>query len=373
MQYTVPQQHSVPEAEADLRLVNLGKVFTSADDPNQQVLAVDAVDLSLRKGQLVTLLGPSGCGKTTLLRMIAGFEEPTTGDIYFGANRVNELAPNNRDAAMVFQSYAIFPHLNVYDNIAFGLRLQRLPHGELKHRVDRVVEQVGLTGMTQRAPSALSGGQQQRVALARCIVMEPRLLLFDEPLSNLDAKLRDQMRVEIRELQQRLGITSVYVTHDQVEAMSLSDLVVIMNAGRVEQIGTPVEVYAKPASRFVADFIGKANFLEGRAVDATTIEVAGVHIDVPNGVPQAAGREVTAVVRPEALTVDQGEAPAGAVRGRVARAAFLGAIGEVVVEVEGQAGTWLIDIPNAAEVGLPAVGDTVGVTPSARSVHVLPG
>ena len=373
MPYTVPAHHAVPEAEADLRLVGLGKTFVSQDDPSHDVVAVDAVDLSLRKGQLVTLLGPSGCGKTTLLRMIAGFEEPTAGDIYFGDKRVNELAPNNRDAAMVFQSYAIFPHLDVYDNIAFGLRLKRLPRGDLQRRVDRVVEQVGLTGMTRRAPSALSGGQQQRVALARCIVMEPRLLLFDEPLSNLDAKLRDQMRVEIRELQQRLGITSVYVTHDQIEAMSLSDLVVIMNEGRVEQVGTPVEVYAKPASRFVADFIGKANFIEGRAVDGTSITVAGVRIDVPNGVPHAPGTDVTAVVRPEALRLHQADGGSrGELRGTVVRASFLGAIAEVVVEVEDQ-GTWLVDVPNAAEVGLPAVGDTVGVTPSPRSVHVLPG
>ena len=373
MPYVVPPHHAVPDAEADLRMVNLGKVFASPDDPSQAVVAVEAVDLSLRKGQLVTLLGPSGCGKTTLLRMVAGFEEPTTGDIYYGERRVNQLAPNARDAAMVFQSYAIFPHLNVEDNIAFGLRLKRLPRDEVRRRVARVVEQVGLTGMTKRAPSALSGGQQQRVALARCIVMEPRLLLFDEPLSNLDAKLRDQMRVEIRELQQRLGITSVYVTHDQVEAMSLSDLVVIMNEGRVEQIGTPVEVYGKPASRFVADFIGKANFLEGRALDAAAIEVAGVRVDVPNGVPHPPGQAVTAVVRPEALTLHaDGRAPSGALRGRVERAAFLGAIGEVVVEVEGQ-GRWLIDVPNAAEVGLPGVGETVQVTPSARSVHVLPG
>ncbi len=371
MAYAVPDHHAIPEADADFRLANLGKTFNSPDDPSQAVVAVEAVDLSLRKGQLVTLLGPSGCGKTTLLRMIAGFEEPTTGDIYFGDRRVNELAPNVRDAAMVFQSYAIFPHLNVYDNIAFGLRLQRLPRGEMQRRVDKVVKQVGLTGMTQRAPSALSGGQQQRVALARCLIMEPRLLLFDEPLSNLDAKLRDQMRVEIRELQQRLGITSVYVTHDQVEAMSLSDLVVIMNQGRVEQIGTPVEVYAKPVSRFVADFIGKANFLEGRAVDGSTIEVASVSIDVPNGVPQAAGAAVTAVVRPEALTLHQGETSKGVLRGRVTRAAFLGSLGEVVVAVQGQ-GSWLVDVPNAAEVGLPEVGDEVGVTPSARSVHVLP-
>jgi iron(III) transport system ATP-binding protein len=368
----VDASSTVPTSEADLRLVALRKVFTSPDDPEQSVVAVDDVDLSLRKGQLVTLLGPSGCGKTTLLRMIAGFEEPTAGDIYFGERRVNELAPNKRDAAMVFQSYAIFPHLNVFDNIAFGLRLQRLPRGALRERVDRVVELVGLGGMTQRAPSQLSGGQQQRVALARCIVMEPRLLLFDEPLSNLDAKLREDMRLEIRDLQQRLGITSVYVTHDQVEAMALSDVVVVMNEGRVEQVGTPVEVYARPANRFVADFIGKANFLEGRALDAVTIEVGGVQIDVPNGVPHPAGTAVTALVRPEALTLHQGDGGAGTLRGRVMRASFLGSLAEVVVEVPDQ-GAWLVDVPNAAEVGLPAVGDEVGVTPSPRSVHVLPG
>jgi iron(III) transport system ATP-binding protein len=362
----------VPVHEADLRIERLGKTFVSPDDASASVVAVDDVTLSFRKGQLVTLLGPSGCGKTTLLRMIAGFEEPTAGDIYFGTTRVNELAPNRRDAAMVFQSYAIFPHLDVFDNIAFGLRLKRLPRATIRERVDRVVELVGLEGLTRRPPSQLSGGQQQRVALARCIVMEPRLLLFDEPLSNLDAKLRDQMRVEIRELQQRLGITSVYVTHDQIEAMALSDVVVVMNEGRVEQVGGPVEVYARPASRFVADFIGKANFLEGRAVDDQTIEVAGVRVDVPNGVPHPPGRAVTAVVRPEALTLHQGGGGQGTLRGRVVRSAFLGSLGEVVVEVPGQ-GSWLIDVPNAAEVGLPRVGDEVGVTPSSRSVHVLPG
>jgi iron(III) transport system ATP-binding protein len=362
----------VSDQDADLRLVGLGKTFVAPDDPSASVVAVADVDLSFRKGQLVTLLGPSGCGKTTLLRMIAGFEEPTAGDIFFGSTRVNELAPNRRDAAMVFQSYAIFPHLNVFDNIAFGLRLKRLGRAAMRERVDKVVALVGLEGMTQRPPSQLSGGQQQRVALARCIVMEPRLLLFDEPLSNLDAKLRDQMRVEIRDLQQRLGITSVYVTHDQVEAMALSDVVVVMNAGRVEQVGNPVEVYARPASRFVADFIGKTNFLEGRALDATSIEVAGVRVDVPNGVPHAPGSAVTAVVRPEALTLHQGGGGHGTLRGRVARAAFLGSLGEVVVEVPGQ-GSWVIDVPNAAEVGLPTIGDEVGVTPSARSVHVLPG
>jgi len=360
-----------PAAVPDLRLVKLRKEFVSQDDPHSKVVAVDDVDLELRKGQLVTLLGPSGCGKTTLLRMIAGFEEPTAGDVYFGERRMNQVAPNARDATMVFQSYAIFPHLNVYDNIAFGLRLKGMPRSDIKARVDKVVEQVGLVGMTQRPPSQLSGGQQQRVALARCLVMEPRMLLFDEPLSNLDAKLREQMRIEIRELQQRLGITSVYVTHDQVEAMSISDVVVVMDRGRVAQVGSPVEVYARPVDRFVADFIGKANFVEATAVDAHVIEVDGARLEVPNGVPHPAGASVTAVVRPEALAIERGSEIRAPLRGVVERASFLGQLAEIAVHAPGGA-SWLVDVPNAAEVGMPEVGETVGLAPSPRSLHVLP-
>ena len=359
-----------PHAVPDLRLVGLRKEFTSQDDPHTRVVAVDDVDLELPKGKLVTLLGPSGCGKTTLLRMIAGFEEPTAGDIFFGERRMNQVAPNARDATMVFQSYAIFPHLNVYDNIAFGLRLKRMTRSDIQARVGKVVEQVGLEGMTQRPPSQLSGGQQQRVALARCLVMEPHMLLFDEPLSNLDAKLREQMRIEIRELQQRLGITSVYVTHDQVEAMSISDVVVVMDAGRVAQVGTPVEVYARPADRFVADFIGKANFIEATALDAHAIEVEGARLEVPNGVPHPAGTRVTAVIRPEALTIERGETISAPLRGVVERASFLGQLAEIAVRAPGGA-RWLVDVPNAADVGMPAVGDTVGLAPSPRSLHVL--
>jgi iron(III) transport system ATP-binding protein len=358
-------------APIDLRLVKLRKEFVSQDDPNNIVVAVDNVDLELAKGQLVTLLGPSGCGKTTLLRMIAGFEEPTSGEVYFGERLMNQVPPNARDATMVFQSYAIFPHLNVYDNIAFGLRLKGLSKAEIRTRVDKVVELVGLTGMTQRPPSQLSGGQQQRVALARCLVMEPRMLLFDEPLSNLDAKLREQMRLEIRELQQRLGITSVYVTHDQIEAMSISDVVVVMDRGKVAQVGSPVEVYARPADRFVADFIGKANFLEATAVDAHTIALDGARLAVPGGVPHPPGTRVTAVIRPEALTIERGEAVRAPLRGVVERATFLGQLAEIAVRT-GDGLRWLVDVPNAAEVGMPAVGETVGLVPSPRSLHVLP-
>src|SRR5690606_8694035 len=203
---------------------------------------------------------------------------PTRGEIWFGDKRVDRLAPNARETAMVFQSYAIFPHSYAFENVAFGLRMARVPEARVRERVGRVLDLVGLTGLERRAPSQLSGGQQQRVALARCIVLEPQVLLFDEPLSNLDAKLREQMRIEVRELQQRLGVTSVYVTHDQAEAMALSDLVVVMNRGRIAQVAPPQDLYSRPNSRFVADFIGKANFLSGTVVDTRTVDVAGARL-----------------------------------------------------------------------------------------------
>jgi iron(III) transport system ATP-binding protein len=359
---------------SDLRLARLRKEFGGhRDEPF--VVAVDDVDLEVEKGQLVTLLGPSGCGKTTLLRMIAGFEEPTRGEVWFGERRVDKLAPNARDTAMVFQSYAIFPHLNVYENVAFGLRMQRMKAKALRERVGRVLELVGLTPMAERAPSALSGGQQQRVALARCIVMEPQLLLFDEPLSNLDAKLREQMRIEIRDLQQRLGITSVYVTHDQIEAMSMSDQVVVMNAGRVEQVGPPEEIYARPRSRFVADFIGKANFVEGRVVDEHTVQVAEARLPLSGVTSLPPGSAVTLVARPEAIRLEpaapdaHGATPDGGVHGTVTRAMFLGSHAEYMVDVDG-AGPLQVDASNPAHGGMYAPGDRVLTVLGA--LHALP-
>jgi iron(III) transport system ATP-binding protein len=349
----------------DLTLVNLRKEFKNPD--GAAVVAVNDVNLEAVKGQLVTLLGPSGCGKTTLLRMIAGFEEPTSGEVFFGERNVTELAPNARDAAMVFQSYAIFPHLNVYDNVAFGLKLKRLPGAVIRERVESVLELTGLAGYAQRPPSQLSGGQQQRVALARCIVMEPRLLLFDEPLSNLDAKLREQMRLEIRELQQRLGITTVYVTHDQIEAMSMSDLVVVMNAGVVEQVGPPEEIYARPANRFVADFIGKANFVPGRVVDAATVRVGTEAVSVsPHDLP--AGDAVTVVMRPEILQLSRSS---GAFKGTVLRTIFLGSLAECFIELEDGLGTWLVDLVNPVAFGAPAVGESLFITPTPGVAAVL--
>ncbi len=303
-----------------------------------EVTAVDGVSLTIERGQLVTLLGPSGCGKTTTLRLIAGFEFPTAGQILLDGREINELPPHRRDMSMVFQSYAIFPHLNVFENIAYGLNVQHKSRQEISRRVGRVMELVELTGYENRQPNQLSGGQQQRVALARALVMEPKVLLMDEPLSNLDAKLREQMRTEIRRIQQRLGITSVYVTHDQVEAMTLSDLVVVMNQGRIEQAGPPAEVYRKPRTRFVADFIGRANFVPATVRDrrngSVTVDALGAAITVP--APDAAvtaGSPVTLVVRPEMVTVD---APQPHARGTVRRSAFLGNSVEYDLEIGGQ-------------------------------------
>src|SRR5665648_2954 len=245
-----------------LTLENITKVFPAHGNVGE-VTAVHNVSLEINKGELVTLLGPSGCGKTTTLRMIAGFEFPNEGKIILDGKEINSLPPHNRDMSMVFQSYAIFPHLTVYENVAYGLNVQRLNKKIISERVNQVLDLVHLEGLGDRPPGQLSGGQQQRVALARALVMEPKVLLMDEPLSNLDAKLREEMRTEIRLRQQQLSITSVYVTHDQIEAMTLSDRIVVMNQGIIEQIGTPVEVYRFPISRFVADFIGRANFVDG--------------------------------------------------------------------------------------------------------------
>jgi iron(III) transport system ATP-binding protein len=349
-----------------IRIVGVEKVFTAPD--GSSVAAVKNVNLEIAAGKLVTLLGPSGCGKTTLLRMIAGFEEPTAGEIFFGDKRINDEPPNKRDTAMVFQSYAVFPHLDVFENVAFGLRLRKLPKAAIGERVGRVLDQTGLGPYARRSPNQLSGGQQQRVALARCLVMEPRVLLFDEPLSNLDAKLREQMRVEIRELQQRFGITSIYVTHDQVEAMSISDEIVVMNAGAVEQAGTPHTIYARPATRFVADFVGKANFVEATVSAGGAVEIAGRKLELPATAGRQAGAKVTLVVRPEAVRID---AKDGLLTGTVKRAMFLGSVVEYLVAVDG-AGDWLVDHPNPAETGLLEVGDAVRLTPSPASVHALP-
>ncbi len=320
-----------------LVLEHLTKKFAARGKQVGEVNAVDDVSISIEKGQFVTLLGPSGCGKTTTLRLIAGFEFPTSGHIIVDNQRLEDVPPNRRDMAMVFQSYAIFPHLNVFENIAYGLNVQRRPQAEIKERAARVIELVELTGLENRAPNQLSGGQQQRVALARALVMEPKVLLMDEPLSNLDAKLREQMRTEIRRIQKQLGITSVYVTHDQIEAMTLSDRVVVMSQGKIEQIGPPSDVYRAPQTRFVADFIGRANFIEAtvreRRNDQLVLDALGATLTASTSTEYATGQVVTLVARPEMIEIDS---PQAHTQGTVRRVVYLGNVIEYDVEVGGQ-------------------------------------
>ncbi|MBI3454309.1 MAG: ABC transporter ATP-binding protein [Candidatus Rokubacteria bacterium] len=292
------------------------------------ITALEDVTLTVPPGSLVTLLGPSGCGKTTTLRIVAGLEQPTSGRLFIGERDVTGLPPSARNVTMMFQSYALFPHLSVFENVAYGLRVQRRPAPEVRQRAEAALELVGLPGFGSRQPGQLSGGQQQRVALARAIVMEPEVLLFDEPLSNLDAKLRKRVRGELRQLQRRLGITSLYVTHDQAEALAMSDTVVVMNQGRVEQVGTPVELYRRPATRFVADFVGEANLLpatyDGQRVRLGRYAFAFTQDDVIAG-------PVTLMARPEAVRLRK---DGGGLPGRVVTAFYVGAGADYGVETE---------------------------------------
>jgi iron(III) transport system ATP-binding protein len=280
-----------------------------------EIYAVREVHLDVAPGEFVTLLGPSGCGKTTTLRMIAGFEKPDAGRIRFGGEDVTALPANQRNIGFVFQNYALFPHLTVQENVAYGLRVRSLPAAETAARVAEVLKLVGLAGYEHQFSSQLSGGEQQRVALARAIVIRPQVLLFDEPLSNLDAKLRVQMRTEIRDLQRRLAITTVYVTHDQEEAMAVSDRIVVMNQGSVVQEGTAGDLYHRPASEFVATFVGRVNLLHGRIEKivggVATVAALGTVLRARTGrTDLAAGAAVKLVLRPEALeVVPRGEAP----------------------------------------------------------------
>ena len=297
-----------------IKLDGISKIYV---DPKtkKDFYAVNNVSLDIEPGSFVTLLGPSGCGKTTTLRMIAGFESPDEGGIYLGGEKIDELTPDKRDTAMVFQSYALLPHYNIFDNVAYGLKLRKMPKDVIKQKVTDILELVGLSGMEARMTNQLSGGQQQRVALARALVVEPGVLLFDEPLSNLDAKLRVSMRTEIRRIQQKAGITAVYVTHDQSEAMSISDKIIIMNAGKIAQMGTPHEIYYHPVSEFVADFIGDANFLKGKLVrheeNVDVIEVNGKEVKVEStGDRLTVGADTTIVLRPESTVLcDEGVLP----------------------------------------------------------------
>ena len=351
-----------------VRLEHISKIY---QDPKtgKDFYAVKDNSLVIEPGEFVTLLGPSGCGKTTTLRMIAGFESPDEGEIYLGDEAINALTPNKRDTAMVFQSYALLPHYNVFDNVAYGLKLRHVPKEEIRERVMKILDLVELTGMEGRMTNQLSGGQQQRVALARALVIEPSVLLFDEPLSNLDAKLRVTMRTEIRRIQQEVGITAIYVTHDQSEAMALSDRIIIMRSGVVEQIGSPQEIYYHPVNEFVADFIGEANFLKGR-LEALSDNRAQLNVsgDICHAAPvpgMEVGKDYTIVLRPEAASL----AEEGGLPCEVVLSCFMGSYQNYHVKV-GETLVKLTD-PNPKNKRIYKVGERCHLVFDPESVHVL--
>lgn len=313
------------------------------------IVVNDIDELIIPSGEIVCFVGPSGCGKTTALRTIAGLVQQDSGDLFFNDAPVNDLPPERRNAAMVFQNYALFPHMTVYDNIAFGLTVRRRPKAEIEQRVREALELVQLPGVGERYPKQLSGGQQQRIAVARALATDPDILLFDEPLSNLDAKLREYMRFELRQLLEKLKVTTVYVTHDQTEAMVVGDRMIVMNAGRIVQDGRPSEVYRRPASRFVADFIGTASFVDGRVAargEANDL----LRLDTADGLSiwgfgeRAVGEEAVACIRPEAVRFrEEAPLPDDTARncfvGTVAKATDLGEATELHVTV---GGTWTL-------------------------------
>ena len=343
---------SPPESQttAAISLVGVAKEYTSRR--GDSVRAVDGIDLTIGQGEFFSMLGPSGCGKTTTLRMIGGFEEPTEGRVLLYGDDVTNTPPNRRDVNMVFQSYALFPHMDIFANVAFGLRRSRVPKNEIAQRVEEALELVELGGMGKRRPSQLSGGQQQRVALARALVNNPRALLLDEPLGALDLKLRQAMQIELKRIQREVGITFVYVTHDQGEALTMSDRVAVMNGGRIEQVGPPKEIYERPATRFTAGFIGTSNIIEGlvERIDGSFAVLATdgqgrvlVPVDSP-----AVGQHIELTVRPEKITLRREPAADGcALPGTVTEVVYLGTSTNFTVTTAG--GTeMVVYVQNAA-------------------------
>ena len=358
-----------PAAEPLVRFENVSKRFGD-------VAAVDRLSLDIYSNEFFALLGPSGCGKTTLLRLLAGFERPDEGGIMLGGRDIVATPPHRRPVNMMFQNYALFPHLTVFENVAFGLRLRRVPAAELRRRVGLALDLVGLPALAEHYPRQLSGGQQQRIAIARSVVLEPRILLFDEPLSNLDLKLRLAMRKELRELQRRLGKTAVYVTHDQSEALALSDRIVVMSKGRIEQIGAPREIYERPANAFVADFVGSSNLLAA-AVIATEPGATVVRTDRglrlrAERCSAAAGDRVIAMVRPEHIRLLAAPQTAGDNRfaARIRQATYLGQDLHVSLDVDGK--HELTAVTQAGAARRLAAGDEVAVAVDAADIFLLP-
>ena len=342
------------EKEILIRLHGVSKAFDGET-------ILDNISLDIHDKEFVTLLGPSGCGKTTTLRIIGGFEVPDTGDVYFDGQRINDVPPYKRLVNTVFQRYALFPHLNVYENVAFGLRLQKRPETEIRDKVQEMLALVNLRGFEKRHVTTLSGGQQQRVAIARALINRPRVLLLDEPLGALDLKLRKDMQIELKKIQRQTGITFIYVTHDQEEALSMSDTVVVMADGKIQQIGTPVDIYNEPVNAFVADFIGESNILDGVMIADRKARFAGHTFDcVDFGF--APNEPVDVVIRPE--DVDVVPVEKGMLTGVVSEITFKGDYYEIIVDVEGF--KWMLETSDFV-----AKEATIGLSIEPEAIHVM--
>ena len=337
-------------------LISLRDLCMAFDD--EPVL--DHINLYINDKEFLTLLGPSGCGKTTTLRIIGGFATPTSGDVLFDGVRINDVPPYQRQINTVFQKYALFPHLNVYENIAFGLRMQKLPEAEIKERVMEMLETVSLKGFEHRRPEALSGGQQQRVAIARALVNRPKVLLLDEPLAALDLKLRKDMQIELKRIQQQVGITFIYVTHDQEEALTMSDTIVVMDKGSIQQIGTPEDIYNEPKNAFVADFIGESNIIDGIMPEDNVVQMYGRRFPCLDG-GFAPNEAVDVVIRPEDIDIVPVEQ--GQLTGTVTSVTFKGMQYDIIVDFRGF--KWLIQTtdhcPEGARIGIKIDPDGIHV------------
>ena len=342
------------EKENIVELKNISVAFDG-----EQVL--DGLNLEIKDKEFITLLGPSGCGKTTTLRLIAGFLEPDSGDVLFGGEKINGVPSYKRQVNTIFQRYALFPHLNVYENIAFGLRVKKRPEKEIKEKVAEMLRLVNLTGLEKRHIDTLSGGQQQRVAIARAIANHPKVLLLDEPLAALDLKLRKDMQKELKKIQQQLGITFIFVTHDQEEALTMSDRVVVMDGGKIQQVGSPQDIYNEPQNAFVADFIGESNFVDGRMLRDYFVEFSGQKFDCLDK-DFAENELVDVVVRPEDVDIVAPEK--GMLKGQVTSVAFLGVHYEIIVDIGGF--KWMIQTTDEH-----FVGDNVGLYIEPDAIHIM--
>ncbi|MFR1051762.1 MAG: ABC transporter ATP-binding protein [Oscillospiraceae bacterium] len=338
-------------------LIRLTDCVVKYDDE----VVLDRLNLYINDKEFLTLLGPSGCGKTTTLRIIGGFQKPTSGDVFFDGKRINDLPPHKRKVNTVFQKYALFTHMNIFENVAFGLRIQKRPEKEIEQRVEEALELVNLPGYGKRSVDSLSGGQQQRVAIARAIVNRPQVLLLDEPLGALDLKLRKDMQVELKKIQQQVGITFIYVTHDQEEALTMSDTVVVMDKGNIQQIGTPQDIYNEPKNAFVADFIGESNIIDGTMPEDRVVRMYGKKFACLDG-GFAPGEAVDVVIRPEDIDIVPVEQ--GQLTGTVTEVTFKGMHYDIIVDFQGF--KWLIQTTDYSPVGA-----RIGVKIDPDGFHIM--